>query len=893
MDTTPRPLASVEASKKRKAPAPTRDSNNAAKNGRFEKRVKLHEARRIAVQASDAALKDGQLDLQAFLNVREFEIKALEEGIRKTKAAAATRAFQKVPRAMRRRTASHNVKRIPKRLRAKARHEQMVDNTPTVEARKRRPRTTRARIRAETAKKLGELAERKRKRQLKKAAEKDAASADHGSVPTEATVHTRPAQPKIRRNRLNDPPKARSKFKKRQVNKAWLPTHLWHAKRARMTDPARPLWRFAVPLTPTEKCYRPTHRASTREGAVAWDTSYMSTIGLYGSHTGIERVLKALGLAQASAWGARGQKWRAGSRKWSGHLSRQRRGLSGVIGPATILWNPEQPSEPERDRQRQVFIRTHPSCFHELFEELLKLVKMQSPQLYIEDLRFQIGSIEMTGPDSTEALLGVLHPYYKKPSTEIKEPHALLFESLQGVTNPASLPSDAVLEFSVMDPRLRYPHRTLQGVGHGGEKGPIETLAQWPAEEGLLPSALFLKSARSRASSLPSEKAISRRRGTKPPGKELGVTAADPPIPIILFASRRSAGGQAQGTWTLLVPWDCVLPIWHSLMHYPLSTGNNPRFGGLDELRQVSFENNLPWFPADFPGTVAGSAWELKQREQRERAWGRRPKGKRIEWKTLQLGAGRKGEVGDGLACDFELLFGLSEDKPAETPEEGREKMEIDESRAGVMADDGKKEGTPDDLGSLAAVNHLPKQTFATLLDSANHDSPPEHSLITVGLHLVGRGVADACARIYRLPTSTIDALPPTQTEVPASAPPVVKGSLPSDLREQWLRMLPSKIQRASSRQGPKVTSRLLHARPLTSDMDLGGYPLCPDEGDLLGFVTTGAYNLSDGKSTAIGSISARRALETLQNNDRKEGHLCVVRNAGESVGWLARWELV
>lgn len=152
------------------------NNNNNSNNGKDDrggarafKRVKVRDARSLRSQPADAALKDGELDLQAFLNARQFEIRALEDGMRSSKALNNRRAFQLVPRGMRRRTASHNVKKLPKRLRRRARGEQLQDNTPTVVAGKRKPRTTRARIRVETAKRLGVLAEKKRKRKLREA----------------------------------------------------------------------------------------------------------------------------------------------------------------------------------------------------------------------------------------------------------------------------------------------------------------------------------------------------------------------------------------------------------------------------------------------------------------------------------------------------------------------------------------------------------------------------------------------------------------------------------------------------------------------------------------------------------------------------------------------------
>lgn len=108
-------------STKRKQPSnnnPPPDSHRAAK------RVKTSSARSILAQASDKALnQNGDLDVSAFVKAREFEIKAMEASMCSSKKALSARAFQQVPRDLRRRTASHNVKRVPKRLRAKAKIE--------------------------------------------------------------------------------------------------------------------------------------------------------------------------------------------------------------------------------------------------------------------------------------------------------------------------------------------------------------------------------------------------------------------------------------------------------------------------------------------------------------------------------------------------------------------------------------------------------------------------------------------------------------------------------------------------------------------------------------------------------------------------------------------------
>lgn len=91
--------------------------------GRNKKRARVQDARVISTQTSGKAFGSGEIDVDKFVKAREFEIKALEDGMRRAKKSLSTRAFQHVPRDLRRRTASHNAKRVPKRLRARAERE--------------------------------------------------------------------------------------------------------------------------------------------------------------------------------------------------------------------------------------------------------------------------------------------------------------------------------------------------------------------------------------------------------------------------------------------------------------------------------------------------------------------------------------------------------------------------------------------------------------------------------------------------------------------------------------------------------------------------------------------------------------------------------------------------
>ncbi|ORY67653.1 POPLD domain-containing protein [Pseudomassariella vexata] len=869
-------------------------------NGPEARRMKNRAARSIPSQRSDSALKDGELDLQSFVNSRGFEVKALDESMRRTRATRSSRAFQQVPYTLRRRAAAHNHKRVPKRLQKRAKKEMAADNTPTVNAKTRKPSSTRDRLRSETVLRLGKLAERRRKQKLLKRGNLD-----------KVTIETRMARPKIRRNTLNDPLVTIKKFKKRQLNKTWLPTHLWHAKRARLTEPNKPLWRFAIPITPTQKVYRPAHRIQWEKGVMAWDTSYMSTIGLCGTPRSVEHVLKGLCLTQAVLWNDKGAKWRSGAVCWSGTLRRKVGAYLRIIAPASIIWNPESvkrtndSSEPPKQLRRRLFIRIHPSSFLEAFEELNRLVKGQNPRPYIEDLRYEIGSIEVTGPNSTEALLGLLKPYYSK--TESKEPHVAKFQSLAGLQDPASLPLGSLLAFSIMDPRLRYPPRRTElpdMTNQEAQLGLLETLSKWHQTEDPVPFALFDRDARFKASQLPTQQSLNRRRGKNAPGVFLEPSETDTAIPIILTASRQSPNA---GTWTLMMPWKCILPLWHSLMHFPLSTGGNPGLGGLNEKRQLAFEQGIPWFPGDFPGTDAGMAWELEQRHERKKAWDRMPKGKRIAYEALDLGAGRKGEVGDGWDCGFETLF--------ELPESGTDASQPDEeSNVEIEGTEPAKENKSTKLmkHALTHVIHLTKSAFNAYVDPKS-DPFPLGAIVTVKIRTLSRGTPAPCARIYRLPT--IAHVPvSTQAEVPATEPTHVRDNskLPSDLRDQWLAKIPGKTNGAKAKPPLKhnsavdldvETRKRLLAQELIgpppsqpNEGNVNGHPFCPDAEDLIGFVTTGSFNLRNGCGEGIGSISAEMAREELgryKNKDDPAARVCVVRNAGQAVGWVARWDLV
>lgn len=851
----------ADGSNKRKQP-----STNApnVKRPRFAQRPQHN----IAAQPTKSAYPNGEVNVKNFLKSHENEIKSLENAMRAAKKGLSRRAFQDVPRELRRRTASHNPQRVPKRLRVRAKREAKEDNTPIVRGKSgsgvgKGPKKHLRKEGREKSKQKGEQRAKKKK---------NAQSTDGDGDKMDVDAEVCAAQP-ISKPKSNVLPKTKTKpqfpalatpttpasrFRRRQRDKTWLPTHVWHSKRARMTDPKDPLWRFAIPLQPAMKAYRLTHRAATQRGAVAWDTSYMSTVSLEGPEASIVGMLKGLHFAGAEAddpWQSKGKakKWRNGTRTWEGWIHEREGWGPRKIALVTIIWCVSDADS----KKRKALVRVHPSAFMQLWDELIRISKVQKPGVVVEDLRFDIGSIEIMGPAAAETLCSILSPI--PPTHTASEAPQLTWQELASINEVSSLPAGALMAFDISDPRFCDPPATAKlQQDEQTQQSLMETLAQWPVDNSQGPAAVFDRNSRLVAQrSMPSEKSLNRRKSACTLGEQPEARSTDPRIPTLICTSRESK------SWTVLLPWKCVQHVWRCMMRYPVSTGGNPRLGGLKERRQVNFERSVPQFPFDHAGTDAGWVWELRERKTREHEWTKRPKGKRIEWSTIDLGNGKKGELGDPWACDWRRLL-----LPSSAP---------------FFTHNKKQE-------PISPVTQLLSRQATEWITSGT--VPPGHVrtnyVFTVKITMTQRGVPTDCARIYRLPSNN------------------------EELRSKWLSLIlkpgtksqPRKHHNTYTSDAPEYIKRGDLARSLLEPAAQGNelpkageddYPIVPDEEDLIGFVTTGNFNLAEGMPTAVANLALHRVLKGREEGQgmKKDEHVCIVRPAGSTIGRLATWEVV
>jgi len=215
---------------------PPKRTTSPAISGRQKKKLKITAARSISVQeagpsrpsksnASNVGLPDS-LDVEKFVESRSFEITAMQEAMKNAKAGSTHRAWQELPRHLRRRAASHRVRRVPLRLRKRSR-------------------------------------------------------AEMDSLRRKVLGRSLPKRGKKTRELRSDV------FARRQRDKKWLETHLWHAKRMHMKD----IWGYRLAISPTEKSFRPSHRASVH-GSILHDASYYGLIELKGAQIVLCRALE-------------------------------------------------------------------------------------------------------------------------------------------------------------------------------------------------------------------------------------------------------------------------------------------------------------------------------------------------------------------------------------------------------------------------------------------------------------------------------------------------------------------------------------------------------------------------------------------------------------------------
>ncbi|TPX69243.1 hypothetical protein SpCBS45565_g02571 [Spizellomyces sp. 'palustris'] len=594
----------------------------------------------ITTQCSEPPLRP--ISVVEFAEARAFEISALQKALENsTENAGVQRVFQTVPRYMRRRAASHNVKRLPQRLRDKA---------------------------------LAQIAKDPGGPQKKK-----------GKPPT---------RPKRRRTKS-----ATQDFIRRQMGKRWLETHVWHAKRMKMVE----LWGCKLADHPNDKSTRASFRAAKNQ-CLVHDASYFQVIEISGPEKVLQTLLRditdptipSIGSARYIEGSRQGMTYLYGYLQYpksaiapATFLWRPRSGRKDEV---RTLWLWLHPA---------VYEHVH-NLLLQVAKECKIIKQVTICPLDDELVRFELTGPRTHAV--LHHIMKLSEDSVSTDGTTTNMAARQLWAKLAQLRSSASLPPGVAIGLTIHDPRLSFPPKMPPREGRISPEAEADIntcLMAWP--EGVADSSIWDPAIRKacRIGKAEESDLNARRAQALIPGTALQPLPHDVRVPILLLQRNcliQEAGSKVQKEFRELVAgWDLVLPkgwamdVWKSLVFAGV------RVAGLRDRHSFHFEAGLPCFPYDFPETAAYEAWADRVRHEEEEAWKRTPQGKKPNyeahgvkspfeppfWELVGL------EPASGQAIDDEVVpVAVSTEVDRETNAKGKEKqsndmMDLDEPNSG------------------------------------------------------------------------------------------------------------------------------------------------------------------------------------------------------------------
>ncbi|KAM3873489.1 ribonucleases P/MRP protein subunit POP1 [Diretmus argenteus] len=597
----------------------------------------------------------------AFARARTAEVKAMLKAVTKTTGSA--HVFGELPKHMRRRSMSHNTKRLPCRLRD-------VANRMREKSFKAGP---------------------KKKDQAKNKSRK--ARRRHGNLLLE--------------------------FNRRQRKNVWLETHIWHAKRFHMLKK----WGYCLGDKPTSKCYRPSYRAMSSH-CLLQDLSYYCCIELQGEEDKLLASLSQLTSKEAGPTFAAALPL-SGRSQGSTLVYRAGRFPSQPLGPVTFLWRPRTqdatrrqlwiwahptlkqdllpelqgvcqcleavippvgpvvapaglaPSaEPELNAEKTPQAKQTPgtkrkrSCKDADGPPAKKILgdgtrsptapvtwTSSSTGIVINDLTMEIVRYRLIGPQSHSVLTETLEaatdcdtmsksqssslwwPEHCKDESKmtLHRQQSDVFHILKGIYSTGEVPSGTVLGLTVDDPRLTLPKTKCKALpnvqqAQGVDEEERRELMLRGVPGHCCQSFLWDQSVRHNVThNKISEQELNRMKSeVLVPGSRLSPTPLQGRVPVLLVHQPGKQVGQEMTSWG--AGWDLLLPKgWGMAFWVPL-VYRGVRIGGLEMSLKHSQNKGAPHFPHDYPDCPAGVSFQEEQEARLLHKFKRRPPAKRTNY---------------------------------------------------------------------------------------------------------------------------------------------------------------------------------------------------------------------------------------------------------------------
>lgn len=592
-----------------------------------------------------------------FAQARAAEISAMLKAV--TQKSSNSLVFQTLPRHMRRRAMSHNVKRLPRRLQ-------------------------------EMAKKEAEKAAHQKKE------------------------HSKNKCHKARRCHIN----RTLEFNRRQQKNIWLETHIWHAKRFHMVKK----WGYCLGERPTAKSHRACYRAMTNL-CLLQDLSYYCCLELKGKEEELLKALSQMcsidaGLTFAAVHCLSGK--RQGSLMLYRANKYPREMLGPVTFIWKSRMTPEDASE---DRQLWIWlhptlklavleeIKTTCHCSEPVKSNICMPDPLLTPApediqaglagdkiskkrkrrddgesvsrakktigdgtrdacqprswrspttgIIVSDLTMEMNRFRLIGPLSHCILTSALRaaPVHTGEEDAEETPHhwwtdtcrssdgrslhqrqEAVFELLGGISSPAEIPAGTILGLTVRDPRVNLPPQRSRALPDPERYQANERVKQLLLEGVPVACAHSFIWDQDICRSVTENKLLDQdlnrmRSELLVPGSQLDLGARESKIPILLIQQPGKVTGEDRLGWGS--GWDVLIPKGWGMAFWIPFIYRGARVGGLKEATVHSQYRRSPNIPGDFPDCRAGVLFAEDQAKDLLEKYRRRPPAKRPNYVKL------------------------------------------------------------------------------------------------------------------------------------------------------------------------------------------------------------------------------------------------------------------
>ncbi|XP_012867849.1 PREDICTED: ribonucleases P/MRP protein subunit POP1 [Dipodomys ordii] len=279
--------------------------------------------------------------------------------------------------------------------------------------------------------------------------------------------------------------------------------------------------------------------------------------------------------------------------------------------------------------------------------------------IIISDLTMEMNRFRLIGPLShsilTEALKAASvhteeedtgktpHSWWvdtcKNPdSVSLHRRQEAVFELLGGVTSPAEIPAGTILGLTVGDPRINLPQKWSKALSNPEkcqdnekvrqlflEGVPVECAHSFIWNQDICKSATENKISDQDLNRMRSELLV--------PGSQLVLGPHESKIPILLIHQPGKVTGEDRLGWGS--GWDILLPKGWGMAFWIPFIYRGARVGGLKEAMVHSQYKSLPNIPGDFPDCPAGVLHAEEQAKSFLEKYKRRPPAKRANYVKL------------------------------------------------------------------------------------------------------------------------------------------------------------------------------------------------------------------------------------------------------------------